>query len=288
MTQNRRQRLWNNGYLALLGYLSVAMAIWALWSVRDQRFIVAGNGTGYALGILGASLMLLLLLYPLRKRARFLRNAGPVRHWFRIHMILGILGPLFVLLHSNFSLGSLNSQVALICTIVVSTSGIIGRYLYAKVHNGMYGHRVTVESISKEIAEAEDSDSSITALLPTLNARLQNLASTVNTQPQTITGSLTQAIALTFKLSVSKRVLRKEIRSHLVALANKSTVVSNNQKRLQRTAFNYLEFRLTVLRKFAQLQAAERLFSLWHIVHYPLFIVLVVAAVIHVVAVHMY
>jgi hypothetical protein len=42
------------------------------------------------------------------------------------------------------------------------------------------------------------------------------------------------------------------------------------------------------LRKFAQFLMFERLFSIWHVVHYPLFVVLVVAVIVHIVAVHMY
>ena len=39
--------------------------VWA-WSVRDYRYLEAESGIGYALGIVGASMMLILLLHPLR------------------------------------------------------------------------------------------------------------------------------------------------------------------------------------------------------------------------------
>ena len=63
----------------------------------------------------GGSMMLVLLVYPLRKRVRALRFMGTVAHWFRAHMILGVAGPVCILLHSNFSLGATNSNVALFC-----------------------------------------------------------------------------------------------------------------------------------------------------------------------------
>ena len=58
--------------------------------------------------------MLLLLIYPLRKRFQhssiFIFST---KNWFKLHMVLGVFGPLLILYHSNFSLGSTNSNVAL-------------------------------------------------------------------------------------------------------------------------------------------------------------------------------
>jgi hypothetical protein len=75
--------------------------------------------------------MLLLLLYSVRKRVRWLARFGETRHWFRTHMMLGIVGPVLILYHCNFDLGDLNSKVALYCTLLVAGSGVLGRYLYA-------------------------------------------------------------------------------------------------------------------------------------------------------------
>jgi hypothetical protein len=74
----------------------------------------------------------------------------------------------------------------------------------------------------------------------------------------------------------------------LEELATSSRVITENRKRVLDTTFNSLDRRLSVLRKFAQLRACERLFSLWHVIHYPLFMVLVVAAFVHVISVNMY
>ena len=43
--------------------------------------------------------------------------------WFRLHMLLGIAGPVLIIFHSNFKLGALNSNVAFITMLVVATSG---------------------------------------------------------------------------------------------------------------------------------------------------------------------
>jgi hypothetical protein len=87
---------------------------------------------GYALGIAGGSAMLLLLLYPARKRVPRLAFLGSTRRWFQIHMVLGIAGPLLVLFHSNFTLGATNSNVALFCHARRSGQRVFGRYFYAQ------------------------------------------------------------------------------------------------------------------------------------------------------------
>ena len=46
--------------------------------------------------------------------------------------------------------------------------------------------------------------------------------------------------------------------------------------------------RRRTVRRAATLGVYERLFSLWHVLHVPLFVILVLTAIIHVVAVHLY
>ena len=50
----------------------VAVVLGYAWTQRNEGHITAEYGIGYWLGITGATMMLLLLLYPLRKRIRFL------------------------------------------------------------------------------------------------------------------------------------------------------------------------------------------------------------------------
>ena len=45
--------------------------------------------------------------------------------------------PTAVLLHSGFELGSTNSTVALVCTLSVAGSGIVGRVVYIRIHEAL-------------------------------------------------------------------------------------------------------------------------------------------------------
>ena len=44
--------------------LSVLAALFWGWSQRNEYWITAEKGLGYSLGLIGASMMLMLLLYP--------------------------------------------------------------------------------------------------------------------------------------------------------------------------------------------------------------------------------
>ena len=279
----------SRSWLTLSAYAFTAVILYLGWRLHDERYIVASEGVGYLLGIIGSSCMVLLLLYPLRKRARFLRRAGPIKHWFRVHMILGIVGPVLVLFHSNFTLGSTNSRIALFCTIVVAGSGILGRYLYARIHRGLYGQQLTFDAVRSEVEGSRSGKSSAFAgLLPLINERMRPLEDAAAREASSLTESLWLALQVSCLLVPTRLRLRREVRDEVARLAQTSDVIAQNRKRLLVNVYRYVSHRIGVLRKFAQFQACERLFSLWHVVHYPLFIVLVVAAVIHIVAVHMF
>ena len=122
------------------------LVVWGMHA-HLERYITPQRGLGYWLGITGGSMMLLLLVYSARKRFSWLRWMGGIPEWFQFHMTLGVVGPLLILFHSNFHLGATNSNVALICMMVVAGSGVIGRYIYTRLHASMDGHEDTLEQL---------------------------------------------------------------------------------------------------------------------------------------------
>ena len=124
---------------------AVIAALYATWLNRDKGHLTPEYGLGYWLGIIGSVMMLVLLLYPLRKRVRALRVLGRVPSWFRMHMILGIVGPSLILMHSNWKLASLNATVAMVAMLIVV--GANRRPLSLQVHMGLYGRKTEVRQI---------------------------------------------------------------------------------------------------------------------------------------------
>ena len=110
--------------------------------------------------------MALLLLYPAGKRSQLLRRLGMVKHWFRIHMIIGLVGPSLILFHSNFSVDAMNSKVALYSMLLVALSGMIGKHFYARIHRGLYGKRASIEELTGELKESLETSRGLAAILP--------------------------------------------------------------------------------------------------------------------------
>ena len=130
--------------------IAVLAALYFGWLQRDSNYLSAEAGTGYILGIVGGSLMIILLLYPLSKRITLLTRLIPIRYWFGIHMFLGTVGPILILFHSNFQMGSINSSIALVSMLLVAGSGVIGRYIYTAIHHGLYGAALTLKELKQK------------------------------------------------------------------------------------------------------------------------------------------
>lgn len=275
-------------YGAMLSLVAVGAALYFGWHYRLEQHLTAESGMGYVLGIVGAVMMLLLLVYPMRKRMRSLRWIGATKHWFRIHMILGVLGPALIMFHSNFSLGSLNSRVALISMLLVAGSGLIGRYIYSKIHYSLYGGRMTMEDLRDA---AEDSSNRLGVLLsaaPELQERLRAYERTVLVPPRSIFHGTARLLLAGFRARAARRAARRIIARALKRQAADSGWGWREKRRHAKEAKLYLASYFATARRVVGLGFYERLFALWHVLHVPLFIVLVITAIAHVLAVHMY
>jgi hypothetical protein len=265
----------------------VCVLLYVGWHFPTERYISPKRGVGYALGILGGSLMLLLLVYSLRKRWSWLRFLGSTPSWFRFHMVLGVLGPLCILYHSNFSTGATNSNVALFCMLTVAGSGFIGRYIYAHIHHGLYGRKLELGEL-RESAENLHGQAGI-SFLPELAARLDAAE-----QQVLRAGARLSLLGLFKPLMVAVMTTRLRwglqayVRRALRASARKSPVIAAQRQRLRATARSYIQRRLAATRRVAAFQSYERLFSLWHTLHVPLIFMMIIAAVVHIIAVHVY
>jgi len=274
---------------AQLGYALAALSVFVGWLLTRRTHLVDPlNGVGYWLGIVGASLMAVLLLYPVRKKFRFMRFFGETRHWFRVHMVFGVLGPILILYHSNFELGSLNSNVALYCTLLVAVSGLIGRYIHARVHTDLDGSRTTLRELADKARMTAEQQARVTALVPGLLERITAFDAVVLQPSHGLAGALLLPPKLALLTRLEGLRLAALVRRQLRIQAQKSAAVAAQRKRLQTGMTRFTREHLRRVRKVAELNSYERMFGLWHLFHLPLFYMLVVTALVHVVAVHMY
>ncbi len=272
----------------LFGYSLLAAGLVGGWLSRNVQLVNPEEGLGYWLGIVGGSLMLLLLLYPAGKRSQLLRRLGLVKHWFRIHMVIGLVGPSLILYHCNFSVDAMNSKVALYSMLAVAISGIIGRHFYTRIHRGLYGKRAGIEELRNEITDALDNNRGFAAILPRFVNELHRVTEELLGDQFTRTVSMRRCLSWTIKYYVVRARLYFMIRRELRARAVISGALHANMKSVRRTANVYAAQQVGLMRQVAQLSIYERFFSLWHVFHMPLFLLLVISALVHVLAVHMY
>ena len=150
------QRVKTKDYGWTLYLLIVTILMVAGYFVSFDKLYKPGDKIGYNLGLVGGIMMLTLLIYPLRKRFRFMNSLGALPKWFRWHMVFGVLGPVLVMFHSTFYIGSVNAGVAMVSMLLVSGSGIFGRFFYTKIHNGLYGRHSSYKQLQAELDGAGD------------------------------------------------------------------------------------------------------------------------------------
>lgn len=263
------------------GWVSVGIGaiVVAAWVVVQWAGLQATSELGYWLGIAGGLAMLLLFAYPLRKRLRVMQQLGSARPWFVVHMVLGVAGPVLILLHSGFRIGSLNAGVALWSMLIVAGSGVVGRFLYLLTHRGLAGEHEELGRLVQGLGISEARGDSVWSDTPSVTTPLHRFvadARDLATRPgHDLAGHFTAFVLLPWRRrwelreasKVARSLTRRSGASHdLVAIA---------------------EAYAAALR-VAQFGRATRLFELWHVLHIPFVYLMVICAVVHIVAVHVY
>lgn len=286
--RNQARRARRIDIIPLTFAITVSAVLLVGWLRRDTTSLTPQSGLGYWLGIVGGSLMLLLLLYPLRKRVRMPRALGSVAFWFRTHMVLGVVGPVLIILHSNFRLGSINSNVALVAMLVVAVSGIVGRYLYGKIHIGLYGRKAEVRELLAEADTLKQIVGNDLAFADRIAAQLNAFAERGIAAPKGMLAGLFRLPVVNIHAAMLRRRLLREARA-VIAIEGQQLGWSRRQRRRQLALVtDHVTLFVLAVKKAAALAFYERLFGLWHVFHFPLFVLLVMTAFVHVFAAHFF
>jgi hypothetical protein len=266
----------------------VGVLVFLAWLMGQWGGFEPGSEMGYNLGLAGGIMMLVLFLYPLRKHFRLMHGLGPARYWFALHMAMGILGPLFILAHSRFQVGSVNAGVALGSMCLVAGSGIVGRFIYTKIHHGLYGRRASLEEMRAQAGLNSSEVQSRLFFAPKVEAalhRFEAVALTGHTNP--LAGAWA-FVMLWLRAWYAYLYCACELQRLYKAHARKRDWDQAKYRRRLKAANHLVRTYLRSIREVAHFNTYERLFSLWHVLHVPLVYMLILSAIAHVVAVHMY
>ena len=257
---------------------SLVALVWLGWKVAHGKYYQPGEGLGYNLGLVGGLMMLTLLLYSARKHLKFMQPLGKLKHWFRIHMMLGVIGPILVIFHTTFHLHSVNASVAFYCMLLVAGSGLVGRFVYTQIHKGLYGSRSTLKEAYDDLAGSSGDIKSKLHFFPKVEKKL------IKFEYEALEKKRRFLAGIWFFLSfdVRRMWLAWQCRRYI------SLKLGASKHDLTDEASALIGQYLTRIQTVAQFKKFEQIFSTWHVVHIPLMYMMVATAIFHVIWVHMY
>ena len=275
--------LWQRSLLYLAAGAVLVLALW-VWLARPYT---PGSRLGYDLGLVGGCMMLALLLYPLRKHWSRLHNFGSLRAWFIVHLVFGICGPLLVVFHTGFRLHSFNASVAFWCMVTVALSGGAGRYIYLRVYRDLsrsnallWEYEGMMESSGDEIHPLD--------LVPHVRQWVEDYRRHPFARRSSWFEKLRRVFASRERGRRKSRRLRRVVVGALERHGRRmrwpAHKVAQETQAINRLIVNYVQ----TVDDAVRLSFWERVFSTWHVLHAPAVYVLVVSAVAHVIAVHIY
>jgi hypothetical protein len=225
----------------------------------------AGGTIGNKLGIVGSSMMVLMLVYSLRKRVAALRRLGALSRWLDVHIFLGVFGPLLVVLHSGFKVQGLVA-LSFWSMIVVASSGVLGRYLYLQIPRTRAGEVLALAEIEKQDLELSQR---LRAGFGLDDAQLQRIDALVAVPPRS-------GLLLGFA-----RMLLGQLRLR-AALAQFARGCRGVPRPLYRDFERVVQQKALVRRRILLWDRAHELFHYWHVMHKPFAVVMYVFMVVHV------
>jgi len=283
----RRERAREPGHEWLL-VPAVAALVGAAWLFSRAVRYTSGSALGYDLGLAGGIALLVVFLYPLRKRMRLLRGWGASKGWFALHMAFGIAAPLLILAHSRFHVGSLNAGVALASMLLVAASGIVGRFIYVRIHHGLYGTRLSLAQLQAEVGLSSGEMHSKLSFAPRVERWLGGFQAAALARPRGVLHGAWRFLTLGARARWVRHRCAREF-AHVYRMHARAFGWDGaRQRRHLAGGKAFIAEFVAGVQRVAQFSRYERLFSLWHVLHVPLVWMMLFSAIAHVVAVHAY
>jgi hypothetical protein len=225
----------------------------------------AGGRVGHKLGVVGSSMLLLMLLYSVRKRVAALRRLGSLGRWLDVHIFLGVFGPLLVVLHSGFKVQGLVA-LSFWSMIVVASSGVLGRYLYLQIPRTRAGEALALAEIEKQDRELSQRLRAGFGLDDTQLGRIDALVA-VPERSGLLAGFAWMVVG------------QLRLKAALVVFARGCRGVP---RRLQRDFERVVQQKALARRRILLWDRAHELFHYWHVMHKPFALVMYLFMAVHV------
>jgi hypothetical protein len=237
----------------------------------DYRILRPAGSRGVVYGIVGMTMMVLMLVYSLRKRTRLLGRSSSLRPFLDFHIYLGVMGPLLVVLHTSFKVQGLVA-VSFWSMVVVAASGFFGRYLYLQIPRNIQGNELTLLEIDRLGRESAHNLRGRFELDETTMSRLESAERNFATHYQ---GGAGRALILLARDDLFRSHVRKRYQRQLMQIVQ--------LPHSQLAEFLGVSFDRALLeRRIVLLDRVQRLFHYWHVVHKPIAIIMYIIVGIHI------
>ncbi|MEO0600157.1 MAG: hypothetical protein AAF211_01905 [Myxococcota bacterium] len=232
-----------------------------------HEYFGGGGIIGLLVGLVGTGLMLVLLLYSVRKWLPFLKFMGDMQFWMTVHVVAGLLGPAFIVLHGGFAWPRGFIGIGFWCMVLVALSGFFGRYLFGYFPSATEGLRVDLRAAQKALTDlraemvAQTKDVSHDAI-----GKAVRLVKNFDFEPQSI-GEL-----VILDAEVRRRADLVKIMLHRAGLEDDART----------SAEAALTAQLALRRSLAGWNVARRLLRYWNLFHQPLALAMYLISAVHI------
>ncbi len=230
-----------------------------------------GGIRGHGLGMVGSFMMILLLLYSIRKRRTMFRGMWPINRWLDLHIMMGIMGPLYIILHSSFKLNGIVS-ISFWAMIAVALSGVLGRYIYAQIPRGIQGNELNLQEVEAMNQEVNRTLVEKFRLDDYQMRRLQTIGMQEGGADRSLIRVLSSILLDDLFFMIRRPFLRRRIKK-IIRLSGREL------KQVQRLSRQ----KVVLNRRLVLWQKIHHIFHNWHIIHKPFAIVMYLIMIIHVV-----
>jgi hypothetical protein len=287
---------WRLGLFAvLLGVLEIALrtcaATWSLghWLAVhvdgiDPELAIAhidyrpGCGLAVGFGWTGVLLMISGMAYVWRRRIGFMRRWGSARAWLDWHVMTGVIGPAFILLHSAAKLDNWVS-LAFWSMVGAMLSGLLGRYLSTELPELASTATVEAAALDRELEQLQRTRPGARVVDGWLAAYRERLAKwrQARARQYGLVGAVRTLLwLLEDDLLRGRRIARLE-------RALRRSVRGKGARAARRQARRTAERRALVERRRVLLPLVAPLFAHWKAVHVPMAILLTLIGGLHIV-----
>lgn len=230
-----------------------------------------GGTWGHGLGILGSSMLLLLFLYSARKREKFGLRFGSMKNWLSFHIFLGIMGPVFITLHTALKFGGIVS-ISYFSMMIVFLSGIFGRYVYMQIPRDAKGHAVKLEDMEAWDKSLTENLQKEFKLSSAALERIRKVSAYETTKRRSGLGALARTAGSDLGLRFRMYRLRSFIRRENPKLP--ASVLAE--------VMNVARDKMLLRRRIAMAESMSQIFHLWHVFHKPFAVIMVVIMFLHI------